>query len=125
MHGRRLLVLATALSAVAGLAVVVVFVRSPAPSRPQARAQGRDASGRCRGIALAPGADVQRAIAIHRVGTVFCLAAGAYRVARPIEPKDGMQLIGEGPGRTVLDGSAELTGFVRDAGVWWASGRLP
>jgi hypothetical protein len=125
MHVRRILALAIALAVAAGLTVVVVLVRRPAPDRPPIGPPARHADGRCRGIALAPGADLQHAIDAAGDGTVFCLAAGTYRVARSIEPKDGMQLLGEGPGRTVLDGSEVLTGWVRNGDVWWAPARLP
>ena len=136
MHVRRSLALAvaTAVAVAAVLTVVVALARKPAPTRPLTRSPARDADGRCRGVALAPGADVRRAVDAHPGGTVFCLAAGTYRVASAIEPKDAMQLIGEGPGRTVLDGSKRLMGWVLlasgtgrapDRDLWWTHGRLP
>ena len=129
MHARRLLALAIALVVAAGLTVAVVRVREPdadnGPRRSAASPPARDAEGACRGIALAPGADLQGAVDANRAGTVFCLAAGRYRLASAIEPKDAMQLLGEGPGRTVLDGSEELTGWTRDGDRWWAPARLP
>src|SRR6267143_1579764 len=108
MHVRRLCALGMTIALPAGLALVVGCTRNHASSPPPTPRAARDAEGRCSGVALAPGVDVQRAIATNRAGTVFCLAAGTYRVARPIEPKDAMQLVGEGPGKTVLDGSEEL-----------------
>ena len=133
MHVRRLLALAITLAVVAGLTLVVGLVRRHASKPHLTTRPARGADGRCRGVALALGADVQRAIDANRVGTVFCLAAGTYRVGRPIEPKAAMQLVGEGPGRTVLDGSEELKGWARlvasgagvAGGIWSAPGRLP
>jgi hypothetical protein len=130
MHVRRplrLVALAPALAVAAGLVVVVVHARKPPTTRPLAVPPARDADGTCRGVALAPGADVQGAVDTHRPGTVFCLAAGTYRLTGAIEPKDAMQLVGDGPGRTVLDGSVPLTGWERLAtrNVWAAPGRLP
>src|SRR5207247_11094414 len=115
MHVRRsrALAAATAVAVAAVLTVVVALARKPAPTRPLTRSPARDADGRCRGVALAPGADVRRAVDAHPGGTVFCLAAGTYRVASAIEPKGGMQLIGEGPGATGLDGSQRLSGWAR------------
>ena len=82
MHVRRSLALAvaTAVAVAAVLTVVVALARKPAPTRPLTRSPARDADGRCRGVALAPGADVRRAVDAHPGGTVFCLAAGTYRV---------------------------------------------
>jgi hypothetical protein len=136
VHVRRLLALAIALGAAAGLTAVVAVVRKPPASPPPTSRPARNADGTCRGVALAPGADLPRAVATSRVGTVYCLAAGTFRVARPIEPKRAMQLVGEGPGRTVLDGSQELSGWapftgsragrpVVGGGLWQAPGRLP
>ena len=134
MHVRRLLAPALALIVAAGLIVVVVRARDPAPSRPPVMPLARAADGKCIGVALSPGADLQAAVDAHRAGTAFCLAAGTYRVASAIEPKDGMQLLGEGAGRTVLDGSVELTGWTRVAApagapargdLWRAPGHLP
>ena len=135
MPVRRLLALALALAVAAGVTVVVVRARKPTPTPAIAGPPARDAHGRCRGVALAPGADLQHAVDANRPGTVFCLAAGTYRVTSAIEPKDAMQLVGDGPGRTVLDGSARLTdwaplvasgaGRARGGDLWWAPGRLP
>src|SRR5438132_5329125 len=133
MHVRRSLALATAVVVAAVLVAVVALERKPAPTRPLTLAPARGADGRCRGVALAPGADLQRAIDANRGGTVFCLAAGTFRITSAIEPKDAMQLVGAGPGRTVLDGSKRLTGWVlaasgagaRRRDLWWSHGRLP
>ncbi|MGZ8594589.1 MAG: right-handed parallel beta-helix repeat-containing protein [Actinomycetota bacterium] len=60
---------------------------SPSPSTTPAPA------GSCDGVGVPSGASIQAAIDADPVGTTFCLS-GAYDVAQPIEPKDGMSFIG-------------------------------
>lgn len=51
-------------------------------------------SAPCNGIPLRPGADLQRAIDEHDMGSTFCLASGDYTTAEAIRPKDGDRFIG-------------------------------
>jgi hypothetical protein len=130
MGARPRVALATVVALAAGSAVVVGVARTR-PDTPPTERPARDADGTCRGVALSSGADIRAAVARARPGTIFCLARGTYRVAHPIEPKDRMQLVGEGPGRTVLDGSVVLRSWARvdrpggGPAIWWTAGHLP
>ncbi len=75
----------------------------------------------CTGVAVAPGADLEALAATRPTGTVFCIAPGTYRVRSQIQPRDGQQFIGTGPG-VVITGGAPLTSFSSSGGVWVASG---
>ena len=60
----------------------------------------------------------------HPERTRFCLTAGTYRLAVPLEPKDGDALIGAARG-VVVSGSKVLTGWRRSGATWSTEGFLP
>lgn len=75
----------------------------------------------CTGVAVAPGADLEALAATRPAGTVFCIAPGTYRVRSQIQPRDGQQFVGTGPG-VVITGGVPLTGFASSGGRWVATG---
>ena len=75
----------------------------------------------CTGVAVAPGADLEALAATRPAGTVFCIAPGTYRVRSQIQPRDGQQFVGTGPG-VVITGGVPLTGFAPSGGRWVATG---
>ena len=75
----------------------------------------------CTGIAVAPGADLEALAATRPAGTVFCIAPGTYRVRSQIQPRDGQQFVGTGPG-VVITGGVPVTGFAPSGGRWVATG---
>ena len=75
----------------------------------------------CTGVAVAPGADLETLAATRPAGTVFCIAPGTYRVRSQIQPRDGQQFVGTGPG-VVITGGVPLTGFAPSGGSWVATG---
>ena len=58
----------------------------------------------CTGVAVAPGADLEALAATRPAGTVFCIAPGTYRVRSQIQPRDGQQFVGTGPGVVITGG---------------------
>ncbi|HVH74636.1 MAG TPA: right-handed parallel beta-helix repeat-containing protein [Stellaceae bacterium] len=66
-----------------------------------ASAYGPSPAQRCTGVALQPGADLQRAVAASPAGTTFCLGAGVY-ARQTVIPKDNDRFIGRYG--AVLDG---------------------
>ena len=75
----------------------------------------------CTGVAVAPGADLEALAATRPAGTVFCIAPGTYRVRSQIQPRDGQQFVGTGPG-VVITGGVPVTGFAPSGGRWVATG---
>jgi parallel beta-helix repeat protein len=75
----------------------------------------------CTGVAVAPGSDLEALAAAKPTGTTFCIAPGTYRVRSQVDPRDGQQFIGTGPG-VVITGGVQLTSFVRSDGAWLAAG---
>jgi hypothetical protein len=69
---------------------------------------------------VSPSSDVQGLINVNSPGTRFCFAPGLYRLTRPIQPKSGDALLGNG---ATLNGAKILTSFVRSAGYWVANGQ--
>jgi hypothetical protein len=57
----------------------------------------------CQGVAVAPGQDLDAAVAQQAPGTVFCLGAGTWQVSAEVVPASGDVLWGQGPGATVLE----------------------
>ena len=76
---------------------------------------------RARASPSRPGADLEALAATRPAGTVFCIAPGTYRVRSQIQPRDGQQFVGTGPG-VVITGGVPLTGFARPARRWVATG---
>ena len=77
----------------------------------------------CTGVAVAPGADLEALAATRPAGTVFCIAPGTYRVRSQIQPRDGQQFVGTGPG-VVITGGVPLSAFAR-SGTSWVAGGVP
>jgi parallel beta-helix repeat protein len=77
----------------------------------------------CDGVTVTTSDDVQEVIDAHPPGTTFCLAAGTYRLAAPLEPKEGDALIGDQG--AVLNGSKVLGGWRKNDSVWSTAGFLP
>jgi hypothetical protein len=69
--------------------------------------RGGVAPGRCFGVTVAPGGDLQRAVDEHPPGTTFCLRAGVHHPAGVV-PQDGQRFIGAGRD-TVLSGARTLS----------------
>jgi parallel beta-helix repeat protein len=72
-------------------------------------------------IAVEPGASIQMAVDSAGDGAVFCLKNGVHR-AQAVRPRPRQRFYGEG--RTVLNGSRVVTGFVLEEGHWMASTHL-
>jgi parallel beta-helix repeat protein len=70
----------------------------------------------CRGVVVALGQSLQRAVDRHSSGTVFCIAPGTHRLRNYVIPKNGDQFVGM-PG-AILDGSVPLTQFTHDGSTW-------
>ncbi len=77
----------------------------------------------CTGVSLTPTDDVQAVVDGHPPGTTFCLTAGTYRLAVPLEPREGDAFVGAHG--AVLSGSKVLTGWRKDGGLWSTTGYLP
>lgn len=71
------------------------------------------------GITVAPDDDLAQLVAESDPGTRFVLAAGVHRDG-PIEPKDGMEFLGEDG--AILNGSVILEGFEQDGDNWTLRG---
>ncbi len=69
-----------------------------------------------------PGQRIQAVVDRSLPGTAFCIGAGRHR-GQTIAPKSGQRFFGE-PG-AVLDGTVDVTGFVRDGDAWVAPGPAP
>ena len=76
----------------------------------------------CVGVQLAPTDNVQAVMNTKPSGTVYCFAAGTYRLTAPLIPKSGDTLVGV-PG-AVLNGSRVLNTFSPLGATWVASGQL-
>ncbi len=74
------------------------------------------ARSRCRGVSLAAGANIQRAIAGHAAGTRFCLH-GTYSIGKTIVPKDGTKLQGPAAIRPARSGIAQAIDAAKATGV--------
>ena len=85
------------------------------------RRRGTSAAATCDGVPITPVDNVQAIIDAHPIKTTYCLAAGTYRVKRPIVPQRNDTLIGE-PG-TVIDGARPVTGWKPKGAVWTVGGR--
>jgi hypothetical protein len=124
------------LAAVALLAVILVVTIGgdpaprPGPGAGRAAGGGRGGGeaagprpdappGRCQGVRVRPGDDLQAAADAHPEGTGFCLTVGVHRLASVV-PRNGQRFRGEG-GRTVLSGARRLQAARarRDAGGRW------
>jgi parallel beta-helix repeat protein len=77
-------------------------------------------SADCTGTPVQPGDSLQAAVNAGTTGTVFCLAAGVYRM-QSVTPKSNQVFMGV-PGQTVLTGAKVLTGFA-GSGPWSVGGQ--
>jgi len=79
----------------------------------------------CSGVIVTPGSDthVQRLLNGNPENTTFCFQPGLYRFANPISPKNGQQLIAQGPG-VDLNGAKVVRHFVASGGNYHATGYL-
>ena len=80
--------------------------------------------GRCKGVAVAPGTDIQIVINASPEGATLCVEPGEFRIATPLNPKNNQSLVATGPG-TVLNGSKLIDGFVASGQNFVAPGFLP
>jgi hypothetical protein len=72
--------------------------------------------GRCRGVQIAVGTSIPRAIASRPPGTTFCIGRGLHRIAKPLIAKSFDRFIGERG--AVIDGSKRLVSFKRTGSYW-------
>jgi parallel beta-helix repeat protein len=77
----------------------------------------------CTGVPVPTAADLPAVVAVHGPATTFCLGTGTYRITAAIAPKASDSIVGQ-PG-TVISGAKVVTGWVRTAAAWTASGYLP
>jgi hypothetical protein len=75
--------------------------------------------GPCRGLHLAVGTSIRRAIASNPPGTTFCVGRGVHRIAKPLIAKSFDRFVGN-PG-AVISGSRRLVHFER-TGRYWSVG---
>jgi len=66
-------------------------------------------------INVAAGSSIQQAVNKAKAKAVFCLKNGTHRM-QVVQPKQGQQFYGEG--KTILNGSRELTKFTRSGSHW-------
>ena len=98
------------------VAAAVTTGTSVAGGQSATRERATTSSARCRGVVVKLSTNLQRAVAVHRPGTVFCIVTGVHRLRTYVVPKDGDQFIGM-PG-AVLNGSVLLTRFTRSGSDW-------
>jgi hypothetical protein len=72
-------------------------------------------------VTLAPGSDIQQAVASNPGNTTFVITPGTYRLQQ-IQPKDGDIFIGQ-PG-AILSGAQLLTTFTRVGNLWAVYGQI-
>ena len=97
--------------------------RAPGPVLPDvSRAGPRSVPCPQGATRVEPGQRIQAVVDRSLPGTAFCIGAGRHR-GQTIAPKDGQRFFGE-PG-TVLDGTVDVTGFVREGDTWVAPGPTP
>ena len=76
----------------------------------------------CRGIQTSVDVDLPVFVASQPAGTMFCLAAGTYRVTAPLVLKGGQKLIGAGSGKTIISG-AKVTSATKRGSYWTIQGQ--
>lgn len=84
--------------------------------RPATRWRMMYPEGRCRGVQIAVGTSIRRAIASRPPGTTFCIGRGLHRIAKPLIAKSFDRFIGERG--AVIDGSKRLVSFKRTGSYW-------
>jgi parallel beta-helix repeat protein len=93
-------------------------------SSKQAPSRGKslgEIHGNCEGVKLLPGADLPSQAQSHPPGTTFCLAAGEYRLAAPIQPRERQRFVGVSG--AVLNGSRVIEKWDQSGTTWTATGQ--
>ncbi|MGH9195296.1 MAG: right-handed parallel beta-helix repeat-containing protein, partial [Acidimicrobiia bacterium] len=76
----------------------------------------------CTGVAVRPGDDIQAKLNGKPDGTVFCLAAGTYRMTTTLVPKTSQQLVGDASGPAILSGAKPVSA-VKEGSYWVITGQ--
>ena len=92
-------------------------------------------SSTCNGVDVYPDTDpntneIQQALNANNTagGNTFCIRAGTYRLRTEITPSTGDKLIGDGIGKTILNGAKRITTWIADpamSGRYYAQDYLP
>jgi hypothetical protein len=72
----------------------------------------------CSGVDVKPGRRLQAVIDRHPPGTTFCMASGTYRIAAPIDPKDGDKFVAVRRRRAILTGNNTTSMAFNGQGVY-------
>lgn len=97
---------------------------APPPAGPTTPiAAGIDRAGACEGVAIEPGANVQRVLDSHPAGTTYCFGRGLFRINAPLKPQQGDTLASSTG--AIISGSRIIKTWSREGAHWVARDLLP